>query len=247
MFAVNHYQYQGSARYFPLRFVRRYLLKGEKYRCNICGHNFSRFLPYGYVKRENAMCPGCGAIESSRTLWFYLTNEVLGKKNKNKFLYFAPEKSILNHLKNYTIDLDVLDFSYLAELGSVNFAVKQGGIYDVIIFSHLLEYVNDDILVLSELKRLLRPGGFIILQTIINVAMDRTYEHIETPVDRERLMNFYEPGVKSIYGANFHKHLSKAGFNVELVDFADCLGTAAKAYYQLGNGERELILKCKKN
>ena len=243
---IKHHRYQGSGLFSPVRLARRYFLKGVKYRCNVCEHNYARFLPYGYVKRENALCPGCGSIESTRTLWFYLTNEVLGKKNKNKFLYFSPEKAMLKRLEKQAIDLDVRELNYFKTLGDEQGASLKGGVYDVIIFSHLIQYVKDDMQAFSELRRLLRPGGFVILQTIINPKMDRTYEHIETPEDQDRLKNFFEPGVESIYGANFHKHLVKAGFSVEVIDYADQLGNAAKTYYSLGDGERELIFKCKK-
>ena len=246
MSVTKHYKYQDSGIFTPIRIARKYLLKGVKYRCNVCGSNYTRFLNYGYAKRENALCPGCGSIESTRTLWFYMTNEVLGKKNKNKFLYFAPEKAILKRLREYDINLDIAEFDYFQLLDSENISKFQGGVYDVIIFSHLIQYVKNDMQAFHELRRLLRPGGFVILQTIINQEMDRTYEHINTLEDRDRLKNFFEPGVESIYGANFHKHLIKAGFKVEVIDYADQLGSDAQSYYRLGNGERELIFKCKK-
>ena len=246
MSTVKHYKYQESGLFYPVRVARRYLLKGVKCRCNVCGSNYARFLPYGYVRRENALCPGCGSIESTRTLWFYLTNEVLGKKNKNKFLYCSPEKAILKRLEKYEIDLNTKELVYFHTLGNKELSSLQGGVYDVIIFSQLIQFVKDDIKVFHELRRLLRPGGFVLIQTIINPKMDRTYEHIETPEDQDRLRNFFEPGVESIYGANFYKHLTKAGFSVETIDYADQLGDEARKYYSLGDGQRELIFKCKK-
>lgn len=233
-------------RFAPLQYVRRYWLKGETLRCNVCENNFSRFLTYGHTERQNAMCPACASLESTRALWFYLTNEVLGKKNKNKFLYVNPEKSVLKRLKDYEITLDTVSLSAVDNKHESKSTALKGGFYDVIIFSHQLEYVKDDIFVLMELRRLLRQGGFILVQTIINPHMDRTYEHIITDEDRDRLNKFFEPGVESIYGENFYKHLSKTGFQVEIIDYADRLGHIARKYYSLGNGDRELIFKCKK-
>jgi SAM-dependent methyltransferase len=220
-------------------------LKGGKVRCNICGKNFKHFDKER--ERINARCPECGSLESTRTLWFYLSNEVLGKKNKNKFLYFSPEPIIIEKLSQYTIKLHECTFDYLNSLQVPDFEKLPGSRYDVIIFSHLLQYVKDEQIIFSELKRLLRPGGFVIIITLINWEMERTYEKPVTDEDRDRLHRYFEPGLERVYGTDFQKRLIKAGFGVEAVDYADQLGSVAREYYRLGDGTREIIFKCKKS
>jgi SAM-dependent methyltransferase len=224
-----------------------FFFKGERVRCNVCSKNFKNFDKDEITKRENARCPACNSLESTRNLWFYLSNEVLGKKNKNKFLYFSPEPVLLEKLKRFNIELEERLLEYFNNLQIPNFEKLPGSRYDVIIFSHLLQYVKDDQTVFSELKRLLRPGGFVIILTLINWEMDRTYEKPVTDEDRDRLNRFYEPGLERVYGADFQKRLVKAGFGVETIDYADQLGSVAREYYRLGDGTREIIFKCKKS
>jgi SAM-dependent methyltransferase len=226
-------------------FFRKFRLKGGKVRCNICGKNFNHFSKDG--ERPNARCPECGSLESTRNLWFYLSNEVLGRKNKNKFLYFSPEPILFEKLSRYTIKLHECSFNYITGLQNPGFEKIPGSKYDVIIFSQLLQYVKDEQAVFSELKRLLRPGGFVIIMTIINWEMERTYEKPVTEEDRERLYQYFEPGLERVYGADFQNRLIKAGFGVEAIDYADQLGSVAREYYRLGEGIREIIFKCKKS
>lgn len=243
---LQHPGFYYSRFFFPLRFVLKHLLKGHKHRCNICENNFRKLLSYRKGAHYNARCPVCGSLEATRILWLYISNEILGKRNKNKWLYFTPVSSILSKLKIHDVIPDVAGLEYFNLGYAKNEQKFSGGNYDVILFSHQIQYLNDDNEAFAELKRLLRPGGFVLIQTIINSAMERKYEKIETLEDRDRLKNYFEPGVKSVYGADFHKLLSKAGFLVETVDYAGQLGQSATEYYRLGNGERELIFKCKK-
>jgi SAM-dependent methyltransferase len=229
----------------PWKLALKTVYKGSIYRCNICENNFKKLLPVNISQRTNALCPYCRSTEADRTIWFYLTNEVIGLKNKSRFLYVDPHPILLKKLKQNNIQVEVLDKSYFNHEIYRNHKV-QGGIYDVIIFSHQLQYMKNDEACLEELKRLLRTGGIALIQTIVHPEMDRTYEHINTSDDRDRLKEYYEPGIESVYGVNFHKHLKKAEFKIEIIDFAQLLGESATQYYCLGNGDREKIYKCKK-
>ena len=231
--------------YLIKNIYQKFRLRGGKVRCNICGKNFNHFNKE--CERLNARCPECCSLESTRTLWFYLSNEVLGKKNKNKFLYFSPEPFLLEKLKQYNIQLEERSYEYFGNLLISGFEKLPGSLYDVIIFSQLLQYVKDEQAVFSELKRLLRPGGFVIILTLINWEMERTYEKPVTEEDRDRLHRYFEPGLERVYGADFQKRLVKAGFGVEAIDYADQLGSVAREYYRLGDGTREMIFKCKKS
>jgi SAM-dependent methyltransferase len=221
-------------------------LKGGRVRCNICGNNFRHFMRDANLKRENVRCPQCRSLESDRVLWFYLTNEVLGKKNKNRFLYFSPDQFLVEKLKQYTVENDLASSDYFDKLTDSTFEKLPGGKYDVIIFVQLLQIVKDEQAAFAELKRLLRTGGFIIVMTLVNWEMDRTYEKPVTDEDKDRLSQFYSPGLERVYGSDVAKKLIKAGFSVEAVDYVDQLGPAAREYYRLGDGSTNIIFKCKK-
>jgi SAM-dependent methyltransferase len=231
----------------PLRWFHLIRLKGEKVRCNVCSHNFSSFRTSGDHHRTNALCPGCYSLESTRVLWFYLKNEVLGQKNKQRLLCIDTDRVLSAKLMELDIPHEICKPEYFSRLERLASNEKlKGGYFDVILCSHVLEFQPNDELVFEELRRCLRPGGFVLVQTIINWEMDRAYEDPKTAEDKARLAKYYEPGVQRIYGSDFKKQLAKAGFKVEKIDYADQLGSSAKAYYQLGDGTREMIFKCKK-
>ena len=51
-------------------------------------------------------------------------------------------------------------------------------VFDVIICSHVLEHIPDDVSILQEFRRLLAPGGVLLLNVPINeVAMDPNHVH----------------------------------------------------------------------
>lgn len=231
------------------RFIKLFarLFRGNKVRCNVCGTTFNRFRKKKAQSHVFYYCPRCRSDESIRSLWFFLSNEIIGKKNKKLFLVFGKNKLLLKKLKNLNIAPENIDIDYFNSPDNKRGKNLQGNIYDVIILSHVLQFVVDDLLVYSELKRLLRPGGIALIQTVTNPEMERTYENINSPEDIDRLKEHYEPGYLRIYGANFNKHLIKAGFDVEVIDYAEQLGPDARDYYQVGRSERELIYICKKN
>jgi SAM-dependent methyltransferase len=217
-------------------------LKGDKVRCNICGNTFKKFLRHGKAKRANSRCPICGSTEASRTLWFYLSNEVIGQKNKRNFLYFDPDKAIVNKLESLPINLTQHSKDYFA----LKSEKLKGGFFDVILLPHVIQYLKNEDHVLEELHRLLRPGGFVLIMTVINWEMDRVYENPQTEEDKSRLGESMEPGIARVYGSNFQKHIERAGFRVEAINYPEQLGAPAHQYYRLGNEMREMIFKCKK-
>jgi SAM-dependent methyltransferase len=89
-------------------------------------------------------------------------------------------------------------------------------LFDVIICNHVLEHVPDDRRAMSELYRVLKPGGFAILQVPISFVIERTIEDpsISEPAERARL--FGQPDHVRLYGADYPDRLGEAGFQVEV-------------------------------
>ncbi|MDA3879796.1 MAG: hypothetical protein PF436_05345 [Prolixibacteraceae bacterium] len=235
-----------SAFSFFFRFIRKISNVGNSYRCNVCESTFRRFKHEKSAPKREYICPVCHSKSSFRTLWFYLTNEVIGKKNKNKFLYIEPERIIVEKLNTTDISLDIINREYFNSQKFLGRQKLKGGLYDVILFIHQLEYIKKDEAALAELRRLLRLGGFVLLKTMLHPHMDRTYENIVSDYDRDRLKKYFKPGVERVYGINFKKYIENAGFLVEKLDYASTLGHHAVKYYKLRTGFRETIFKCKK-
>jgi SAM-dependent methyltransferase len=88
--------------------------------------------------------------------------------------------------------------------------------FDVLLCSHVLEHVNDDRLAMGELFRVLKPGGWAILDVPVDWSRMETFEDWTaiTPADRKRV--FGQEDHVRIYGRSYPNLLHTAGFKVEL-------------------------------
>ena len=74
--------------------------KGKGRECPLCGAEYRRFLPYGYVvPRPDALCPRCLALERHRLLWLWLTRETDLAERRPRLLHIAPEVCLGRRLK----------------------------------------------------------------------------------------------------------------------------------------------------
>jgi hypothetical protein len=87
--SCNYIVKEGSMFFNLKKATLLFFYKGGKVGRNVCRKTFNWFMSPG--KMGNICCPECNFHESTRTLWFYLSSEILGKKNKNRFLYFLHE------------------------------------------------------------------------------------------------------------------------------------------------------------
>jgi SAM-dependent methyltransferase len=126
--------------------------------------------------RQNALCPVCGSFDRERLLYLYLSQKTDIFKNAQTLLHIAPEEQLTNILCTKT-HLDYVT----ADLFSENVVVKMDIIntpfndlsFDAIICNHVLEHVIDDRAAMAELHRVLRSGGWAILQVPISLSLDK--------------------------------------------------------------------------
>ena len=87
-------------------------------------------------------------------------------------------------------------------------------VFDVVFCNHVMEHVNDDIKAMSEIHRVLKPGGWAIIQSPQDYNRDTTLEDpsITDPKDRERI--YWQSDHVRLYGLDYGKRLQKAGFKV---------------------------------
>lgn len=205
---------------------------GNKVECPICGGHFRKFLPYGYGEAmDNRLCPKCLSLERHRLLWLYLKEKTGFFTDNLKVLHFAPEQPFLKcfrALKNLdytTADIDSPIADLNLDVTEMNIPDNQ---YDVLICNHVLEHVDNVDKAFSEIKRVLKPGGWAILMVPINPDVD-TFEDpsVTDPEERKRLFGQYDH-VRQ-FGRDYADVLSKAGFKV----------TADRLYYELPDEKRE--------
>jgi len=96
--------------------------------------------------------------------------------------------------------------------------------FDVVLCNHVLEHVKDDIKAMSEIKRILKPGGWAILQVpFFSPVPDLTFEDnsITDPRERERI--FGQDDHVRMFGKDYSKRIQRSGLKAEENDFASSI------------------------
>ena len=216
-------------------------LKGNNFTDPIDGKSFRNFLPYGYGKqRNNVLSPSTLSLERHRLLWLYLKNETDFFTAKHKVLHFAPEQAFhkrFNNLKNLdytTTDLNSPLADVKADICNLPFMDNE---FDVIFCNHVLEHIPDDAKAMKELYRILKPGGFGVLQIPQDLNRASTFEDDTITDKKERAKIFGQYDHVRIYGRDYFDKLRRIGFKVEEADYTSKLSEEDINKYRLPKGE----------
>ncbi len=221
--------------------------KGNNVYCNCCNKNFDHFLPYGNKERNNAVCPYCHSLERTRLLMYFLNNETSVFSTPNKLLHFAPERAIETNLKklknlNYiTADINPAFADYEVDIQDIPFHDNK---FDIIICSHVLGHIPNEAKAIDEIFRVLKPGGFALILTLIDFNRAKTFESAEVNSNEKRLEQYGEPDLLRLHGNDFAERLNRKNIDIETVKYFKNFSIEERQRYQLGTGERELIFKC---
>lgn len=190
---------------------------GTRRYCPCCDSHLRRFSAFGVRPRPDALCPVCGALERHRlaSLFFRSRDELLC--GLRSILHVAPEPPIARILRSSASEAYVsIDFSddgamVLADLTRMPFRSRS---FDAVFCSHVLEHVPDDRRALEELYRILRPGGWALVQVPISGEATVEDPSITDPELRRRL--FGQPDHVRVYGRDFRDRLEEASFAVSV-------------------------------
>ncbi|MDY6025843.1 methyltransferase domain-containing protein [Bergeyella zoohelcum] len=196
------------------------LFQGSQFTDPINGKYYRKFLPYGYGKaRANALSPGTLSLERHRQMWLYLQNETDFFSAKLKVLHIAPEQEFLRRFKkmphlNY-ISADLFSPIVDVKADILNLPFEDNS-FDVVFCNHVLEHIPDDARAMSELYRVMKPGGWGILQVPMKIHSPTTYEDFTITEPKERQKHFGQYDHVRWYGMDFFTRLEKAGFQTEI-------------------------------
>ncbi|RAJ06824.1 methyltransferase family protein [Chitinophaga skermanii] len=207
--------------------LRGWYYHGNKVACPCCKGNFSQFLPAG-ANRRLVQCPTCRSNERDRILWMYLDKHPHFIAPGKKVLHIAPEaifhkrlsrikgldyttgdkfaQSFENTYPKGTIYIDLTDMQHIA-----------AHTYDVILCSHVLEYIEEDRKAMREILRVLKPNGIALMQVPIKAGLDVTHEDYSITDPAERVLIYGDPGHIRFYGADYQERLMAEGFEPQFI------------------------------
>jgi SAM-dependent methyltransferase len=115
--------------------------------------------------------------------------------------------------------------------------------FDVVICNHVLEHVSADRVALQEIRRILTPGGWAILQVPISRSERTTYENLSVTkrADRARLCG--QRDHVRIYGQDYPDRLRAAGFHVGVYNAGAELGAAVCERFALCQDENVYLCR----
>jgi SAM-dependent methyltransferase len=210
--------------------AKRQLHKGQVRFCPVCSSNLSHFQPTGVERRSEALCPVCNAYERHRLIWLYFQRctDLFSPPHK-KMLHVAPEPFFADRLQQnpYLIYIsgDLFDSRVMTHL-DINRLPYPDQCFDIIYASHVLEHIPDDRQAMRELVRVLKPGGWAILQVPLDPERTITYEDFSIIAPEAREKAFGQRDHVRIYGLDYWTRLQEAGFQVKIDKFIEQLDQA---------------------
>ncbi|MEC3911098.1 methyltransferase domain-containing protein [Sphingobium sp. CR2-8] len=189
--------------------------------CPACGAAVVGFFRYG----DNGEwgCPQCGASPRERLMNWLIQQGMLKVPTDGAILHMAPNEASLVHrfavAADYTpADLDPSRYA-VANMARVDLMdLSDSDRYDLFYASHVMEHVPDDMAVLRNIHRALKPGGeaWLIVPLWDKPTEDGSFDI--PPRERERRFGQWDH-VRQ-YGPDFADRIRAAGFDLEEIDAA---------------------------
>lgn len=215
-----------------VRRIGRYLPGGDCI-CSACGQNVHFFLPFFIDSQtapsvatildvvgsnlHNYACPKCESNDRERHLILFCRRTMVEQFiPKSRILHFAPERRFSEYIASLTPASHVKADLYPSALDvkkvdmlSMEFPDHS---FDLVIANHVLEHVVEDTKALSEIRRVLRPGGLAILQTPFSAMLSTTFEDSGIQSRSAREFVYGQDDHVRLFGADIFSRFSQAGF-----------------------------------
>jgi len=225
----------------PLRYgLRRIVFYGRSHQCEFCGNHVREFRSHGSrlpvliernvvggLLRENDRCPVCHGCDRTRLMKLFLERKTNVGRAPVRLLHVAPEFGLYLWLHNQSnidyvaTDMDGSRFRHIEGMRSADITHLpfDSNDFDIIVCSHVLEHVPDDVSAFQELFRVLRPGGVAALLTPFALDGWGTDEEPTINDQAEQERRFGQWDHVRIYDCeDFLKRMDHAGFETNLYD-----------------------------
>jgi predicted SAM-dependent methyltransferase len=201
--------------------------------CCLCENSVGDFLPYrGGLKNaplpmialdgigsdiDHFSCPVCGCHDRERHLFLYLQSQKLIERMKEScILHFAPEQKLSEVIQRANpkiyIQADLMPSNANIQKMDIQNIPFDAEHFDFVIANHVLEHIDNDLNGLSELHRVLKKGGFAILQTPYSAKLEKTWCDLGIDDDFSRLQLYGQEDHVRLYGKDIFARFESAGF-----------------------------------
>ncbi len=168
--------------------IVRIICFGRNRYCRVCASRIQVFWSHRPQSRrmKDVVCSICLSHRRHRLAWIYLNSRTnLTDGAPKKLLHLAPDTVFIKRFKK------IPGVHYVsADLVSPHAMVKMGwadASFDVVYCSHVLEHVHEDRKAMNEMFRVLKPGGWALVQVPVSKGKTMEDPSITDPGERERL------------------------------------------------------------
>tara|TARA_Y100000815_G_scaffold201856_1_gene185487 strand:+ start:2131 stop:2883 length:753 start_codon:yes stop_codon:yes gene_type:complete len=219
-----------------LRKVFSITKKGHNHCCTICNFKAKQWI---LLPNQDLLCPNCGSISRDRRLYLIVKKEFFTPSCN--VLDFSPSRSLFRQFKrekNIQYTASDLSGNFIADAKyDITSISKESNSFDLILCYHILEHIVDDEKGMSELYRVLKPNGTLLIQTPFKEG--KIYEDYTLTSETDRLKHFGQEDHVRIYSvAGLKERLQNVGFKIEILQFQK------EVYF--GFSDNETILKATK-
>lgn len=203
------------------------------YVCPACRQAVEAWGP-GPGGRPNASCTECTALERHRFLSLVLRQMELYLATAHRVLEYAPQVQIQKVLHELVgtdryVGIDFLDERYIGVRADACQLPFRDASFDLIVQFHVLEHIPDDHSAICEMRRVIAPGGRILLQVPQRSGVP-TDEDPDAPPE-ERTRRFGQHDHVRMYGDDFEGRLRAGGLTVRKFQARELIPASARALY----------------
>jgi SAM-dependent methyltransferase len=232
---------------------------GSKVQCYVCKKKMDHFTPYRrgsadipeFLRKlqlvgsdvDNFWCVHCRAQDRERHVFMYFDRLGMWDKMKGAaVLHIAPERHLSVAVQERNPSQYVMGDLYPSDPKVHKIDVTEipfeANTFDLVLCNHVLEHVPDYLKAMSEIFRVLKPGGTAILQTPFSAILKNNFEDDCINTDEMRFY-FYaqEDHVRLFSQERFHEGLKKTGFDLQLVKQSDLFDEQTSNYYGVNRKE----------
>ena len=177
-FAANSIRSMGL---LVVRTVADVVRRSDVRSCNVCGWAGADFYPNcgaGYYE-PTSTCPGCLLLDRHRTLVAVLASCTPFFDSATRVVEVAPMRRFEAFMGTHDrLDYTSFDLErHAMERGGITAMRFEDDSVDWFLCFHVLEHIPDEAAAMSEIHRVLRPGGTLVIQVPVDESLATTLEY----------------------------------------------------------------------